>query len=740
VRRVVVTLLLLSVCLAIPVAVLVTRALESAVVEEENRHRAIAERAFDEMEDALSRFLAREEVRPFDAYRFYTDTHPPRRSPLSHAPEEDFVVGYWQTDPDGSIHSPRIPLDLDLAVRRGDFSPSAETRDLETQLRHAWRQAAEQPTRSLHDKKRDLHGKAATVEEEESTSSWAANEEQSARDGGRRETGEEKAERRETGEERERDEKNQQRRDIESEIASAAGRTASKNGKDEPPDSYDFYGSLNRATERRAERKQKVTTVPARKLSRARSFEFDQDEGRPLAGRTSDRRSGGPDATALASPEALRQEVQRSQAIADARAPSADRIMRLEARAARRALAPALAAAPAPAAALPLPGLADETTLRVALDPMVGRSAGDERLLLYRTVVVGQQGYRQGMLIDWRRLGAWLDAQVISPSGLGRFARISFFGRAPLSTEPREEHVYQHRFAEPFDTFGLELALPTLPGGRGTGAIYALAAMLALVAAGGLFAVYRMVAVVVHFAERRNRFVAAVSHELKTPLTSIRMYAEMLRDGLVSSERKRDEYYHTITDESERLSRLIDNVLDFSRLEKGEYEVNARPGHVLRVVEESVAKLAPHAERQGFALELSTDAELPEVRFDPDALTQVIFNLVDNALKYARTASRKEVMVDCRAMAPGVVVAVRDFGPGVPAKDLGRVFEAFYRREDELTRTTKGTGIGLALVDELVRSMGGSVEATNAAEGGLEVRVLLPSSQPPQSSRVQPRA
>ncbi len=274
----------------------------------------------------------------------------------------------------------------------------------------------------------------------------------------------------------------------------------------------------------------------------------------------------------------------------------------------------------------------------------------------------------------------------------------------------------------------MELGLPALPGYRGTGPIYALAALLALVAAGGLVAVYQMVSVVVRFAERRSRFAASVSHELKTPLTSIRMYAEMLRDGLVPNERKREEYYHTITDESERLSRLIDNVLDFSRLEKGEYEADAHPGAIVPVVREAVAKLGPHAERQGFRLALEADDDLPEVSFDRDAIIQVVFNLVDNALKYARSATRKEIIVSCRTGTgnpSSVAISVRDFGPGVPRADLARIFEPFFRREDELTRATKGTGIGLALVKELVESQGGRIRAENAEDGGFRVTVRL---------------
>jgi signal transduction histidine kinase len=290
-------------------------------------------------------------------------------------------------------------------------------------------------------------------------------------------------------------------------------------------------------------------------------------------------------------------------------------------------------------------------------------------------------------------------------------------------------YVFAHRFGEPFDALRVELALQPLPGVGSTMPVYLLAGLLALVAAAGLAAVYRMVAVVVQFAERRSNFVAAVSHELKTPLTSIRMYGEMLRDGLVPSEAKRDDYYRTITDESERLSRLINNVLEFSRLEKGKRELHLTRGSLAALLEEVAEQLRPHAEREGFRLELALDERLPSLRFDRDAIIQVLFNLVDNTLKYARDAESKKIRLECRRLEDRVCLSLRDHGPGVPQRHVSRVFEAFYRGEDELTRTTKGAGIGLALVKELVESMGASIRATNldpAEGGGFAVYIEFP--------------
>jgi signal transduction histidine kinase len=232
--------------------------------------------------------------------------------------------------------------------------------------------------------------------------------------------------------------------------------------------------------------------------------------------------------------------------------------------------------------------------------------------------------------------------------------------------------------------------------------------------------------VTVGFAERRSNFAAAVSHELKTPLTAIRMYAEMLRDGIAASEEKRREYADTITTESERLSRLINNVLEFSRLEQGTRQVELVTGGLGTVVEEAARILEPHAQQAGFELRVEVEPGLPQVRYDRDAVLQVVFNLVDNALKYACGARDRQVVLGCSAAEGGVLLSVRDRGPGVPARHLSRIFEAFYRGESELTRTTKGTGIGLALVHALAQRMGAAVTGRNASDGGFEVALRFP--------------
>jgi signal transduction histidine kinase len=269
-----------------------------------------------------------------------------------------------------------------------------------------------------------------------------------------------------------------------------------------------------------------------------------------------------------------------------------------------------------------------------------------------------------------------------------------------------------------------------LPGVGGVTYVYVLAVLVLAATGLGLAALYRMMTLVVGYAERRSNFVAAVSHELKTPLTAIRMYGEMLRDGMVPSAEKRDEYYRHITVESERLSRLINNVLEFSHLEKGTRQIALATGSVAPVVREVAALLAPHVQEQGFELRVEVDGELPPVRFERDALMQVLWNLVDNALKYARDASPKRIALRGWADSSGVHLAVRDHGPGVSPRHLGRIFEPFYRGESELTRRSKGTGLGLALVRGLVERMGAHVGGRNLSDGGFEVEIAFRPAAP----------
>jgi len=232
-------------------------------------------------------------------------------------------------------------------------------------------------------------------------------------------------------------------------------------------------------------------------------------------------------------------------------------------------------------------------------------------------------------------------------------------------------------------------------------------ALLLVVIAGGLVATYRLVRRESEIARLKSDFVANVSHDLKTPLALIRMFAETLEMDRVPDERRRREYYGVLTRESERLSRLIDNVLDFSRIESGGQRYQIAPGPVEPIVHEVIESFRHPLHQQGFTVDVTVEPDLPDVPLDGDAMKQALANLVDNAMKYS--GDRRHVRVAARRDGAGVAVEVADDGIGVPLSERERIFEKFYRVGRSETQGRRGSGVGLALVKHIVEAHGGRV-------------------------------
>jgi signal transduction histidine kinase len=248
---------------------------------------------------------------------------------------------------------------------------------------------------------------------------------------------------------------------------------------------------------------------------------------------------------------------------------------------------------------------------------------------------------------------------------------------------------------------------------------------LAVVLIGGFVLMYRFAVSQLRLARQQQDFVSAVSHELKTPLTSIRMYGEMLKAGWADEAKKRT-YYDYIQTESERLSRLIDNVLQLARLTRSSQRIDPKTVPVAELLDLVRSKVATQVERAGFELRVRNDAPAgAAVTVDADCFAQIFINLVDNALKFSASAETKAVELACRPEPTGsLLFTVRDFGPGVPKTQMKKIFELFYRAENELTRETAGTGIGLALVRQLATAIGARIDVRNC-EPGAEFRLLL---------------
>ena len=232
-------------------------------------------------------------------------------------------------------------------------------------------------------------------------------------------------------------------------------------------------------------------------------------------------------------------------------------------------------------------------------------------------------------------------------------------------------------------------------------------------------------------ARQKTDFVSNVSHELKTPLTSIRLFAELLAEGRVTDAAKQRSYLQVITAEAARLTRLINNVLDFARLERGEKSYSFTRCDLTTIVSETVATYRPHLEQAGFKLELDLPpATTPvAVNADRDALAQVLVNLLSNAEKYS--ADRKEIRIELRATnapQPACEVRVLDRGLGVPPGTESRIFEQFYRAHDSLSSGIQGSGLGLTLARQIARAHGGEISYEPRAGGGSCFTLRLPAA------------
>jgi len=227
-------------------------------------------------------------------------------------------------------------------------------------------------------------------------------------------------------------------------------------------------------------------------------------------------------------------------------------------------------------------------------------------------------------------------------------------------------------------------------------------------------------------ARQKTDFVSNVSHELKTPLTSIRMFAELLAEERVTEPEKRRQFLGIIGAEAARLTRLINNVLDFARLERGEHRCELRELDLREPVREAAAACRPPLEAAGVQLEVALPPDAVTVRGNHDALVQVLVNLLSNVEKYAAAGRRAEVALAVRGSA--AVIEVADRGPGVPPGCEGRVFEQFFRGHDSLASGIQGSGLGLTLARQLVRAQGGEVECAQREGGGSRFLVRLPHS------------
>ncbi len=350
------------------------------------------------------------------------------------------------------------------------------------------------------------------------------------------------------------------------------------------------------------------------------------------------------------------------------------------------------------------------------------------KLCFYRRVWHSDTQYVQGFVIDADNFLAAAVEPLLYSYRQEQFSSLLFASNGRLLrqfkiTEPRQETlIYRTSLLPPLQA--MEMIVNSAPVSAGPGAVVVdmLAVSLLVVLFFGILLLYRLAAGQIELAGQQRNFISAVSHELKTPLTSIRMYGEMLRSGWVSDAGKKHRYYDYIFLESERLSRLIANVLQLAKLDNHRQQPDLVSHDARQLLQQIKEKVAVQCEAAGFRLNvIAPDGNIQDAKVlvDTDAFFQIMINLIDNAIKFSSRNDPKtiDIGLNIAAHSREVLFTVRDYGPGIDRKQMKKIFRLFYRAGDELTRTSPGTGIGLALVVQLADNMHAAIDVINRQPG-----------------------
>jgi signal transduction histidine kinase len=709
-----IVLALFFAALAVPAAILIHHAQGQLRWSSFHQQQVLAEDIARRIDARFVELIAREESRSFGDYAFLVVEGDPtqsfvQRSPLSAYPvERGFpgLIGWFQVGADGAFSTPLVPTDADAASYGVSDEELARRLGLQTRI---WQ------ILSVNRLVRRNEPKAGEGAAPPRASRSIAREEARARAPG----------------------------------ASGGAAADAARAKDEEERARDDRAA---GAEAPSEVLSAVTSTPDAGASQAAAMSFSASSAEPQA--AFDELAKGKAESARQQPlnalgrvEDLKLDASRYDAAPapQVRRQAAEHDAVAEKRVARKETV-AVPAAPA-AAVPPLAAGAVADTLRVAtfegeIDPFELSLLDSGHFVLFRNVWREGQRYVQGVLVEPKALldelgGATFRASALAETSdlvvadrgnvLAVYREPGAAGYASGAAELTGALLHRTRLSAPLNELELIFSVHRLPPGPGAGLLCTLAAILAIVLCGGFWLMYRLGAGQIALTRQQQDFVSAVSHELKTPLTSIRMYGEMLRAGW-GSDAQKQQYYDYIYGESERLSRLINNVLQLARMNRNEQPLVLKPTTGGELVDAVRSKLSAQIERAGFALDLrcEPDAGATTVQVDPDAVLQIVINLVDNAIKFSARAEQKRIDVLCRRLHDHtLLLSVRDYGPGVAKDQTKKIFRLFYRSEDELTRETVGTGIGLALVHQLARAMRARIDVLNR-EPGAEFRVIFP--------------
>jgi signal transduction histidine kinase len=259
-----------------------------------------------------------------------------------------------------------------------------------------------------------------------------------------------------------------------------------------------------------------------------------------------------------------------------------------------------------------------------------------------------------------------------------------------------------------------------------------LAVVVALMGLGALLIV-RDMSRELETTRHKSEFVHNISHELKTPLTLIRLYGETLKDQKDLPQKERKKAYEIITRESERLSYMINNVLDFSRIELGKKEFNLKSGRLADLIRETLELYLPHLEKKGFTVRQEIDGSLPVVNFDREAMASLLINLLSNSMKFS--PETKEVAVRLFRKDSDAVLQVEDKGIGISSKETDKIFQRFFRSQNVVVSGSTGSGLGLTIVKHIAEAHGGRIEVESEEGKGSLFSVILPLSGPEEDKK-----
>ena len=641
-------IVIFSLALSIPLAYFVFRTYRGLEQEEVATLRFFADTLFDKMEGALAEMVLKEEGRAIDEFNY--QIYPPGRqgeagkpqpSPLSRLPRENYVLGYFQNNPDGSFQT---PLMAGSGMSPPDFTARIEV------LREA-NEIFNRKRVAVTDK---LKPRPAEIV-------------------------------------------------AEAEVKQDAGLA----------DKYLDLSSSQRSKTylgQKEKRLEKITISQAANIAKQEQPQPKVMSSSPAAGKSEYDRED--------------QYFAKDQAVGGVSAPK-KRISR------KMNLEEVVETAP-PVSVVD----ADETeSFQVEVAPLRAVFLNDAQIFIFRRIMINKQIYRQGFVLRVKTFLEHLAQTYFRTQPMARFTglRLSVVdqGREADAVEAgiisrKFDFILNRGFPSPFSFLKATLICAQIPRSAGRRTLNIMLVVLAVIVLIGLFAIYQSARAIEDLSERRSQFVSSVTHELKTPLTNIRMYVEMLEQGIAKSPEREQEYFRIVDSEGARLSRLINNVLEMSKLERKQRHIDLQTGSLAEVVSEVQTVMAEKLKQDGFALNVEL-ANIPPFKYDREVMIQVLINLIENSMKFGKGASERDIHIRTRLEDGCVKIRVSDTGPGIPRQALKKIFNDFYRVENSLTRTTRGTGIGLALVKKFVHLMGGTVTASNNKGPGCTITISLPA-------------